>query len=66
MISEIEIEPEYIDYISGIPENVNPGELKNNIDYSKRDNLKIINELPVINITNINGDKCAENGQYNI
>ena len=66
MISEIEIETEYIDYISGIPENVNPGELKNNIDYSKRDNLKIINELPVINITNINGDTSAENGQYNI
>ena len=62
--SKMEIETEDITDISGIPENKNQEELKGNIDYSNLVNLQKIDELPVVNITNINGGTCAENGQY--
>ena len=52
--------------ISGIPDNINPAQLNNSIDYSIKANLEKVNNLPIVNITNINGDKCEENGQYNI
>ena len=52
--------------ISGIPDNLNPAQLNNSIDYSIKTNLEKVNALPIVNITNINGDKCEENGQYNI
>jgi len=62
--SKMEIETENITDISGIPENKNQEELKGNIDYSNLVNLQKIDELPVVNITNITGDTCTENGQY--
>jgi hypothetical protein len=62
--SKMEIETEDIEDISGIPENKNQEELKGSIDYSNLVNLQKIDELPVVNITNINGGTCAENGQY--
>ena len=52
--------------ISGIPDNINPAQLNNSIDYSIKANLEKVNDLPIVNVTNINGDKCEENGQYNI
>ena len=55
-----------ISNISGIPDNINPAQLNNSIDYSIKTNLEKVNALPIVNITNINGDKCEENGQYNI
>ena len=55
-----------ISNISGIPDNINPAQLNNSIDYSIKANLEKVNNLPIVNITNINGDKCEENGQYNI
>jgi len=61
----MKIETEFIENISGIPENANPIVLQEGtIDYSNKNNLEKINDLPVINITNINGDTCPENGQY--
>ena len=62
--SGMEIETDDLNDISGIPENGNPDKLKTKIDYSNITNLKKINDLPVISIIDINGDKCAENGQY--
>ena len=62
--SGMEIETDDLNDISGIPENGNPDKLKTKIDYTNIINLKKINDLPVISIIDINGDKCAENGQY--
>ena len=60
----MEIVLEDIEDISGIHENGNPEKLKNKIDFSNIDNLKKADELPIINITDINGDSCSENGQF--
>ena len=62
--SGMEIETDDLNDISGIPENGNLDKLKPKIDYTNIINLKKINDLPVISIIDINGDKCAENGQY--
>ena len=62
--SGVKIMTDEIEDISGIPENLNPEEIKNNIDYSNLNNLKSLDNLAIINITNINGDSCGENGQY--
>lgn len=55
-----------IENISGIPDNANPAKLKSNIDYSNINNLKIINNMPNVNISSINGDTCSKDGQYYI
>lgn len=39
-------------------------ESKNNIDYTNIENLKKINDLTNVNIKNINGESCSNNGQY--
>ena len=62
--SGVKIMTDEIEDISGIPDNLNPKEINNSIDYSNLNNLKSLNNLPIINITNINGDSCGENGQY--
>ena len=36
----------------------------NNIDFTNIENLKIMNELPQVDINNIDGNTCSENGQY--
>ena len=60
----MEILTEEIGDISGIHENGNPDKLKYKIDFSNIDNLTKADELPVINITHIDGDTCGENGHY--
>ena len=64
--SGVKIMTDEIENISGIPENLNLEEIKNNIDYSNLNNLNSLRNLSIINITNINGDSCGETGQYNI
>ena len=36
----------------------------NNIDFTNIENLKIMNELPQVDINSIDGNTCSENGQY--
>ena len=52
--------------IAGIDNvNIQPiTESNNNVDYTKIENLKKINDLPNVNIKNINGESCSNNGQY--
>jgi hypothetical protein len=55
-----------ISNIEGI-DNVNlqpVTESKNTIDYTNIKNLQKINDLPNVNIMNINGESCSNNGQY--
>ena len=62
--TDMKIETEYLEDISGIPDNNDQEYLKGIIDYTNINNLKAIDNLPIVNITNINGDTCSENGQY--
>ena len=62
--TDMKIETEYLEDISGIPDNNDQEYLKGIIDYTNINNLKAIDKLPIVNITNINGDTCSENGQY--
>ena len=50
--------------ISGI-ENINlQSATDSNIDYSNIEMLKLINELPKVDIDSVNGTSCSENGEY--
>ena len=53
-----------INSIGGIPEDADPDKLKSNVDYSKKENLQLINDLPTVNITEFDGSDCEENGTY--
>ena len=62
----ISLDTDEIGSISGI-DNVNLQPItnaNNNIDYSNIENLRKISELPNVNINNINGESCSNNGQY--
>lgn len=50
--------------ISGIPDDAEPSVLNRDKDYSKIDNLKTVDKLPNITITNIDGSNCENNGEY--
>ena len=60
----MEIETDHVENISGIRENGNPDKLKSKTNYTNITNLEKTSDFPVVNITNINGDTCKENGQY--
>ena len=62
----MEIETAKIEDIGGIPESANPDKLNYNIDYSLLQNLKTIDDLPTVEIQNINADTCSENGEFNM
>ena len=52
--------------IAGMPEDADPSKTKVPIDYSNENNLKLIDDLPIVNITSINGSYCSSNGSYTI
>ena len=60
----MELETSEINDIQGIPENLNPDDLKYKLDYSLLQNLQNIDNLPNLVINEINGDTCFTNGQY--
>jgi hypothetical protein len=55
-----------IENISGLPESVDPSKLNCTLDYSNRDNLDVINKLPIVTIKNINYYNCTDNGYFTI
>ena len=52
--------------ISGIPDDADPSELPNKIDYSDPAKLNLIDGLPTVDIESVNGDKCEDDGSYTI
>ena len=52
--------------IAGLPESVDPSKLNCPLDYSNRDNLDVINKLPIITIKNINYCNCTDSGNFTI
>ena len=52
--------------IAGLPESVDPSKLNCPLDYSYRDNLDVINKLPIITIKNINYCNCTDSGYFTI
>jgi hypothetical protein len=52
--------------ISGLPDDADPSELPNKIDYSNPTNLNLIDGLPTVDIESVNGDKCEDDGSYTI
>ena len=55
-----------IENIAGLPESVDPSKLNCTINYSNRDNLDVINKLPIITIKNINYYNCSDSGYFTI
>ena len=62
----LEIDTDKVTEISGIEKANSQIEFNDDLDYSKLDNLKKINELPEINIENIYENTCSQNGQYKL
>ncbi|MBR4260795.1 MAG: hypothetical protein IKQ33_02430, partial [Clostridia bacterium] len=52
--------------IAGMPEDADPSKTKDPVDYSNKNNLNLIDNLPTVNITSINGSYCSSNGSYTI
>ena len=62
--TSLEVDADQVDGISGIEKINSP--TNSTIDYSNKDNLQKLNDLPVVTIKSINGDTCSEDGQFNI
>ena len=62
--SKISIDYDNVENIAGLPESVDPSKLKFNLDYSNRNNLDIINNIPVVDITNIEYLHCNDYGSF--
>ena len=60
----LSIDYDNIENIAGLSENNDLYKLK--LDYSNRDNLDIINTLPIVTINYINYFKCNDNGNFSI
>ena len=52
--------------IAGMPEDADPSKTKEPVDYSNENNLKLIDNLPIVTIKSINGSYCSSNGSYTI
>ena len=62
--TSLEVDADQVDGISGIEKINSP--TNSTIDYSNKDNLQKLNDLPVVTIKSINGETCPEDGQFNI
>jgi hypothetical protein len=57
------IDPDDTDTIAGVPENANPA-LSKGLDYSNKNNLNTLKDIPTVSITNVNGNDCSTKGSY--
>ena len=64
--SKISIDYDNVENIAGLPESVDPSKLNFNLDYSNRNNLDIINNIPVVDITSIKYLHCNDYGSFTI
>ena len=60
----LEVDSELEEGISGIEKINSP--TNSTLDYSNKNNLQKIDNLPIITIDGINGDTCSDDGQFNI
>jgi hypothetical protein len=63
---EVSIDYDNIGNIAGLPENADQSKLDCNLNYTTRDNLDEINNLPIVNIVNINYSDCNDYGTFTI
>ena len=63
---DVSIDYDNIENIAGLQENADQANLNCALDYSNRDNFDAINNLPIVNITNINYSECSDNGKFTI
>ena len=61
----MELDPANIE-IGGLPNEIDPSKITNSVDYSKKENLEKIDQLPVVDIEKIDSDSCEEDGKYTI
>ena len=61
----MELDPANIE-IGGLPNEIDPSKITNSVDYSKKENLDKIDQLPVVDIEKIDSDSCEEDGKYTI
>jgi len=52
--------------ITGVPDDADPSQLTNKLDYSNPDNLKLVDNLPIVNVTSVDGSNCEQEGSYTI
>ena len=61
----MEIDPDNLE-VAGLPDNVDPSVLTNTVDYSNENNLKKVDELPIVTIDSIESSNCEIEGEYTI
>ena len=61
----MEIDPDNLE-VAGLPDNADPNVLKNTVDYSNENNLKKVDDLPIVTIGGIESSNCEINGEYTI
>ena len=61
----MEIDPDNLE-VAGLPDNADPSVLNNAVDYSNENNLKKVDELPIVTIDSIESSNCEVNGEYTI
>ena len=61
---KVQLNTDDIDSIAGIPDDVEPSEFNYINDYSNTSNLKIVDALPNVTITEIDSSNCDKNGVY--
>ena len=62
----MELETDDIDIIWGIPDNANLDKMNNKLDYYNLENLKVLDNLPNLDISDISGSTCKDDGQYKL
>lgn len=55
-----------IDSIAGIPDDLDPDKVQNEIDYTNLENLDLIDNLPFVAVVSVDGDNCEEDGTYTV
>ena len=58
------IDPDETDTLAGVPENADPALSSNELDFSNKDNLSKLDDIPTVTISSINGDDCSKEGSY--
>jgi hypothetical protein len=58
------IDPDETENIAGVPENADPDLATNELDFSNKENMAKLDNMPTVTISSINGDDCSKEGSY--
>ena len=64
--TNLKIITDYIEDISGMPDDADPSLLNYKIIYSDKEKLQLIDDLPTVEITEINSEESENTGSYTI